>query len=459
MRFTTTAAALTTALAVLAACGGDGTSGGSTAPADGPRPIVVDTDAGLDDAIALLYLASSPDVDLRAVTVSGTGLAHCPMGARNVVGLLELAGRADVPVACGAETPVDAAGREFPADWRRGADVRFDQVWPVGQTPLDDRSAAELLATSVRESPRPVTLLTLGPLTNVAHALELDDDLGGNVDRLVAMAGAFDVPGNTDGPAEWNVYADPLAARTVARSGLPLTFVPLDATNAVPLDAPFLRAVASAPQTDVVVVTRDLLFGVRDLVAGGEYYLWDPLAAVLSVHPELGTAEQRAADVVVDGADSGRTIEADDGAAAEVFTAADGRATERALLERLAGRPVPPIDERPDVVIDSVGCSATSPADLAAGARFLHLEPVDPSGWVVVGTLAPEAGPADIEAYFAEPPSEEPDWFTPAAFLGGAADAPRSDVALLERGEYTVICIEGDWETPKLRGTSTFTVG
>ncbi len=459
MRLTTTAATLSGALLLLVACGGDGTSGGSTVPADSPLPIVVDTDAGLDDAIALLYLASSPDVDLRAVTVSGTGLAHCPMGARNVVGLLELAGRADVPVACGAEDPVDPAGHPFPADWRRSADVRFDQIWPVGQTPLDDRGAAELLATSVRESPRPVTLLTLGPLTNVAHALDLDDDLGANVDRLVAMAGAFDVPGNTDGPAEWNVYADPLAARTVARSGLPLTFVPLDATNEVPLDGQFLRAIASAPQTDAVAVTRELLFGVRDLVAGGEYYLWDPLAAVLSLQPELGTVERREADVVVDGSDAGRTIESADGATAEVFTAADGRAAELALLERLVGGPVPPIDEQPDVLIDSVACTATSPADVSAGARVLHLEPVDPSSWVVVGTLDAGAGIADIEAYFAEPPSEEPDWFTPAAFLGGAADAPRSDVAFLEAGKYTVICVEGDWAAPELRGTTTFTVG
>jgi hypothetical protein len=296
-------------------------------------------------------------------------------------------------------------------------------------------------------------------MTNLARALALDDDLGGNVDRLVAMAGAFDVPGNTDGPAEWNVYADPVAARTVARSGLPLVFVPLDATNAVPLDAQFLRAVASAPQTDAVAVTRALLFGVRDLIAGGEYYLWDPLAAVLSLQPELGTVEQRDADVVVGGSESGRTVESDTGATAEVFVAADGRAAEVALLERLAGRSVPPIDERPDVLIDPDACSATSPAELAAGARVLELDPVDPSGWVVVGTLAPGAGIADIEAYFAQPPSEEPDWFTPAAFLGGAAGAPRSDVAVLEAGRYTVICVEGDWSAPVLRGTTTFTVG
>ena len=107
---------IASALAV-AGCAGDGLHG---EPPPSRLPVVVDTDAGLDDAIALLYLATSPEVDLRTVTVTGTGLAHCFPGARNVVGLLELAGSGEVPVSCGPEQPIStaAAFHPFPDDSR-----------------------------------------------------------------------------------------------------------------------------------------------------------------------------------------------------------------------------------------------------------------------------------------------------------------------------------------------------
>ena len=213
-----------TALAALAvsllSCIHDGADRQSTV-APSPIPLVVDTDAGLDDAIALLYLARSPEVDLLAVTVTGTGLAHCFPGARNVIGLLELAGRGDVPVACGPETPLGKAGAAFPDEWRRMADTRYGDAWTIGGSPLDDREAPELLVDAVDRASDPVRLLTLGPLTNVAAALELDDRFAGGIDHVVTMGGAFDVPGNTafaEPPpehdvAEWNIYADPVAAR------------------------------------------------------------------------------------------------------------------------------------------------------------------------------------------------------------------------------------------------------
>ena len=266
--------------------------------------VVVDTDAGLDDAIALLYLATSTEVDLRAVTVSGTGLAHCFPGARNVVGLLELAGRGDVPVSCGPEEPV--AGAAFPPSVPRRlaplADGRYGDAWRIGAGSLDDRPAPELLVDAVKGSETPVTLITLGPLTNVAAALELDDGLAADVEQVVTMGGAFDVAGNTANAqspparnvAEWNIYADPAAARRVVQAGLPLTFVPLDATNRVPLDVYVLRAVtALTTATDAIGVVSTLLGGLRGMISTGDYYLWDPLAAVLTLRPELGTIEPR----------------------------------------------------------------------------------------------------------------------------------------------------------------------
>jgi pyrimidine-specific ribonucleoside hydrolase len=473
---TTTSIVVAGALALFGACNdGDDAAAPPSAPepdTPGRVPIVVDTDAGLDDAIALLYLASSPEVDLRAVTVSGTGLAHCFPGARNVVGLLEVAGHTDVPVACGPEEPMAPPGAAFPDDWRRFTDGRYGDAWRIGQGSLDDRTAPQLLVDSMRdaaEDEQPATLVALGPLTNIAAAAELDTGFAENVARVVAMAGAFDVEGNVQAAqppparnvAEWNVYADPAAARAVVRSGMPMAFVPLDATNSVPLDMYVLRAVARAQESDALVVARTLLTGIRGMIDEGEYYLWDPLAAVLTLQPELGTIEERSVDVVVDGADVGRTTDAPGGAAVEVFTAADARAAEQSLIQTLAGAATDPISDRADLVIDPVACSATG-AGVGTGAQIVELAPNTPDGteWgVAVGVLEPGRGVADIEAFLAAPTEEGPPWFDQAAGLVSGEGGGTADLVELERGTYTVVCIEGGFGDMRLQGTTTFTVG
>jgi inosine-uridine nucleoside N-ribohydrolase len=466
--------ALAATVALVAACGsGDG--GGDVDAERGTdaarTPVVVDTDAGLDDAIALLYLARSPEVDLLAVTVSGTGLAHCFPGARNVVGLLELAGRGDVPVSCGSEEPLGPAGHAFPDPWRRGTDGRYGDAWRIGQGSVDRRPAAQLLVETIGVSAddggRPVTLVTLGPLTNVAEALALDAQLGRGLERVVAMAGAFDVAGNVadaDPPpsqnvAEWNVYADAVAARAVLHAGLPITFVPLDATNSVPLDVYLLRAAARAPDSPSLQLTRRLLSGVRGMVTGGDYYLWDPLAAVLTLHPELGTMQPRTIDVVIDGTEAGRTTDAPSGAPVQVFTAADGRDAEAALVEALAGGAVPEILPRPDLVIDPIACT-TSGASVGAGPQVLELQPHDAvaADRAVLGVLDPDRGVEDIKAFLANPTPDIPPWFTPTLTLGVGEGVPPADLADLDPGTYTVVCVRGESGRLELDGTTTFTV-
>ena len=450
---------------------GCATGGTKQAPETDRLAVVVDTDAGLDDAIALMFLASSTDVDLRAVTVSGTGLAHCFPGARNIVGLLELAGRPEVPVACGPETPLGKGDvfHPFPDGWRRVADGRYGGVWPIGAGSLDERSAPKLLVDTVASSETPVTIVTLGPLTNVAAALALDDAFAGGVEQVVAMGGAFDVAGNTanaeppplQNVAEWNLYADPSSAGAVLRAGLPLRFVPLDATNGVPIDAYVLRAAAFAPATEGIELLRALLAGLRGMITAGDYYLWDPLAAVLTVQPELGTIERRTVDVVASGPDAGRTIEAVDpaeGMEAELFTTADGRSAEVALLTGLAGRPVPAIAEEPDLVLDP---ACTTDGVLRAGPGVVQLDADDDARdnrGVAIGTLAPGRGGADIEAFFAAPTEGPPEWFTLAAVLGAVFDAPTTDLLRLESGTYTIVCVRGGPRAPELVGTSTLTV-
>ena len=133
----------------------------------------------------------------------------------------------------------------FPDDWRARRRWTLRRCLAdrcrVARRPPSARIARPVRARAATE---PVTLITLGPLTNVAAALQLDDGLAADIERVVVMGGAFDVAGNTAGAqppparnvAEWNIYADPAAARDVVQAELPLTFVPLDATNRVPLD-------------------------------------------------------------------------------------------------------------------------------------------------------------------------------------------------------------------------------
>src|SRR4026207_1300664 len=120
-RYLALAIAISTTLLVTG-CGSPGlTLDPSLIQIQPPKPIILDADMGLDDMLAILYLASHPNVDIRAITVAGTGLAHCNAGVSNALGLVELSGQQDVPVTCGRETPLEG-NHAFPTDWRRDAD-------------------------------------------------------------------------------------------------------------------------------------------------------------------------------------------------------------------------------------------------------------------------------------------------------------------------------------------------
>ena len=202
--------------------------------------------------MALLYLLQDPGVEVEAITVSGTGLAHCPIGAANAAGLVALAAPArSIPIACGPAQPVDG-DRSFPDDWRTQADGRYGGILPSGEAPAASSDAVGLLVRVVHDAPRPVTVLTLGPLTNLALALEADPSIASEIDHVVVMGGAFSVPGNVHldahpsaAIAEWNVYVDPVAAERVLDSAVPVTFVPLD--TQVPVDAYVVRSIRATP--------------------------------------------------------------------------------------------------------------------------------------------------------------------------------------------------------------------
>jgi len=218
-------------LVVLAPAVGDHGNRYVAAVTTEPTPIVLDVDTGVDDACALLLAALHPDLDLRAVSCVG-GNAPVDDVVRNTLLVLEAAGRPDVPVARGAERPL----LEPPVDARHvhGDDGMADLGWTPSSLSVDPRHAVELLRDVCREAAaegRPVTLVPLAPLTNIALLLRTYPDVAQGISEIIFMGGAANV-GNATASAEFNVFHDPEAAAVALEAatelGIPITMYGLD---------------------------------------------------------------------------------------------------------------------------------------------------------------------------------------------------------------------------------------
>lgn len=139
---------------------------------DHPRPVIIDTDMASDDWMAILFLLQRPDIKIKAITVAGTGETHCGPGVRSALRLVALAGESGIPAACGREIPLQG-DQVFPEDWRTWADTLSGLAAPDVETPPQG-DAVQMLSTLMQESPEPMTVLTLGPLTNLAEAIQAD---------------------------------------------------------------------------------------------------------------------------------------------------------------------------------------------------------------------------------------------------------------------------------------------
>lgn len=408
--------------------------------------MLIDTDVGADDAIALLYLLQDPAIDVRAITVSGTGLVHCSSGVAIVAGLVELSGHAGVPIACGAEKPL-AGTRAFPESWRTQADARYGNLLPASQARPETRTATTLLS-DVAEDVGSLTVVTLGPLTNLAEALAADTRLSKRIDHVVAMAGAFRVNGNVqleDEPAaavtEWNVYVDPSAAQTVLDSGVSITFVPIDSQVAV--DPFVLRAMAltssAGGQKVAGLLTSDPFY-----VSGG-FFLWDPLAASAVTSPSFLRLTAADVSIVTTGDEAGRTVQGS-GKRAQIATVSDQDAFLAALVGVLDRKPGT-FSRTPTLSIDgstSAGCSTSTQA-LTAGPAVVRLSSAGTA--VAIGSLLPGHPDDEINAYVATSPTAPPDWFPLLTFLQ-ATDKPIDVFFKLPIGNYDVVCFAADATSP-----------
>ncbi len=175
-------------------------------------PLILDVDTGIDDSLALLYAAASPEVEFVAATcVSGNTSAR--QVAINTRSVLELAGRTDVEVALGREIPLVRA-LELTPETHGGQGLGFAELPPPSQ-PVSERHAVDLILEEAHRRPGEITLVTLGPLTNLAIAVLRDPGLPRSLKGYVLMGGAFGVSGNTTPTTEWNVHCDPEAAKIV----------------------------------------------------------------------------------------------------------------------------------------------------------------------------------------------------------------------------------------------------
>jgi pyrimidine-specific ribonucleoside hydrolase len=186
-------------------------------------PIVIDCDPGHDDAMAILLALASPEVELRAVTTVA-GNQTLEKTTRNALKVLELAGRSDIPLAAGADTPLRRRLRTAEVHGETGLDG--SNLPEPTKRPLDAH-AAELLADAIEPG---VVLVPIGPLTNVALLLQRHPDIRDRLDRIVWMGGAIAL-GNVTPAAEFNAFVDPEAADAVFTSGIPITMIGLDVTH------------------------------------------------------------------------------------------------------------------------------------------------------------------------------------------------------------------------------------
>jgi inosine-uridine nucleoside N-ribohydrolase len=285
-------------------------------PAAPRRVVIIDTDAGSDDLMAIAFLLSRPDIHVEAITIVN-GMAHVQAGGRNVLRLLALADRRDVRVYLGRETPL-SGNAEFPAEWRRRSDDLPGVTLPEPARAIESQPAAEFLSKRLADAVHPVQMLTLGPLTNVADAFSRTPRVARVIRQLVIMGGAVRVPGNlgdggafkTDNTvAEWNMFIDPAAAKTVFASGAPIRLVPLDATQRVPIDMALLEQLQARAETPIAHFVAQVLATNRDFIRQGFYFAWDPLAAAALANPAVVTFRPLAIDISDKPSELGRTVE------------------------------------------------------------------------------------------------------------------------------------------------------
>ncbi|AYD00984.1 nucleoside hydrolase [Neorhizobium sp. NCHU2750] len=289
--------------------------------------VIFDTDPGVDDAMALLYLHRHPDIDLVGVTTV-FGNAPIEITTRNAQ-FLHKAWKIGAPIAGGAAKPYDDGrdGGHF-ATIVHGEDGLGNIGVPLEiDHPVDPRHAAQFIVDTVKADPGNVTLVAVGPMTNLALALKADPEIASLVKEVVVMGGAFDVNGNVTPAAEANIYNDPEAADAVFTAPWKVTLIGLDVTMQTTMSSDYLAKMVEAGPSELKLLSELSQFYIdfyRQRVGLDGMALHDSCACVYLTEPHLFDVRSGPVRVVCGGLADGKTIQAPDDGRKYVGSAWDG---------------------------------------------------------------------------------------------------------------------------------------
>ncbi|MEI5682308.1 MULTISPECIES: nucleoside hydrolase [unclassified Mesorhizobium] len=305
-----------------------------TAPA---RTVVIDTDPGIDDAVAILLALKSAEFDVRGITtVAGNiGIATT---TRNAGRILALEGRAGIPVVSGAAGPLSRKG--FDTTEIHGNDGLGGVAFPEPLAPVTGNDAPAWLAKLLDDLPAgSLDILALGPLTNIARLVQDHPASAKRIGRVIAMGGAVHEPGNIGPRAEFNIAADPEAAEIVFGAGLNFTLIPLDVTRKVRATRDYTAAL-QATAVPAAKSSGELIDAYFQSTTGGESRpLHDPCVMLLALDEKLFGCEtlKIAVDTGTTRDAGALTIDDEKGDAISVAMKVDGEGALKLLFERLVG--------------------------------------------------------------------------------------------------------------------------
>jgi len=248
--------------------------------------VIIDTDPGVDDALAILLALRSPELKVEAITPVA-GNVTLDFTLPNALRLVEIAGRTDVPVAAGASHPL--VRNLITASYVHGNNGLAGVDFPAPKIKAVAETATEIIRRIVRANPGEITIVAVGPLTNVATALRADPELAGMLRSIVIMGGSLS-GGNVTPAAEFNLYADPEAARIVFDAGVPLTMVGLDVTRKVLFTPEHLKVLEAGKTPSSQAAARIMGATIQNLNRGPHPMLeamHDPLTVAYLIDPEI----------------------------------------------------------------------------------------------------------------------------------------------------------------------------
>ena len=259
------------------------------------RKVIIDTDPGTDDAMAIMLALNSPELDVRALTVV-PGNVTATQGLENALKMLSLANRCDIPVAGGAQHPLFQ--KLVTAEFWHGKNGLANLELPASKCKADARFGPDLIIELIHANPHEITLVPVGPLTNIALALEKDPSIVPLVKEVIIMGGSIK-GGNVNAAAEANIYNDPEAAQLVFQAGWPLTMVGLDVGDKTLFSRKELEQLSHThgPVNDFIYGVAKFLVELSEKFGDTGAPMYDPLAVGVAIDASLVTAPPMHVDV------------------------------------------------------------------------------------------------------------------------------------------------------------------